>query len=415
MLFKVVSRMKSDKRGFTIPELLVTLVIMGLVAVLIGAIAGNIYKRYKLVEDRYVVQTEVKAIADAFTADASTGSLATATKVDLFYQDPDELMSNNKFTCCPELGEFTVHTEEWTATATGSSGETTSRYYPANSLEFSARNPSSADFDETNYQYAYLFVYDDHFYVLNSKSYVATRFSFTDEVMVNIEYTIAVDAFKMVENSEGKWVEGDVYDRKTTKPHEYLHDGLTVTVSSGDDYDFDYSLMTSFALKNYTDEMCINYNNDDGTSYLTNAYVAGYSFGNSCDNYPGTKGTSDPSFDKIEGTCDHLDSAATVIRYISLTAFNSGQVSGNSGSTSTGFGCATSFLMVGTDIGEGVKNTLRNFRDTTLKGNALGDLIIKKYYEWSPAIIEFTSEHEGAKKLLKSVVTDIAYIIEIGK
>ncbi|MBQ5994958.1 MAG: type II secretion system protein [Clostridia bacterium] len=413
MLFKVMNRMKSDNRGFTIAELMVTLVIMGLVAALIVLVASNIWKRYKLVEDRYIVQTEIKAIADAFSVDASTGALSTATKVDMFYEDPNTLLSSHKFNSCEELGTFIVHDTEWTSTDTSGNSVT----YAAHSIEFPARNPASTSFDESSFQYTYLFVYDGFFYVLNGKQYVAYRFPILqpddsyvrDEVNVKIDYDVAIDAFMQTQDANGKWEEGSVYNKETTKGHEYLPDGITITISSGDNYDFKYSLMCSFALKNYNSKMSVNKNSEDGSDYITNEYIAGYSKG-TLSNYPDSDALS-----KLTGTATHLSDSANVIKFIALKAFNSGEIAGNSGATSTGFGCATSFLMVGSDIGEGVKSTLRDFRDNTLRGNAVGDLIIEKYYDWSPAIIDYAAQHDGARNALKKVVTDIAYLIEMGK
>ncbi len=414
MLFKVMNRMKSDKRGFTIAELMVTLVIMGLVASLIVLVARNIWKRYKLVEDRYIVQTEIKAIADGFSADASTGALATATKVDLLYNDPNSLIDNSSFECAPELGTFTYHKQEWTKTDSDGNSVT----YAPESIEFPSRDPSSVSFNEDCYKYTYLFVYDGFFYVLNGKEFVAYRFPILqpdeqmvrDEVEVKIDYDVAIDAFMQTQDASGKWEEGNVYNKDNSKGHSYLTDGITITITSGEKYDFKYSLMCSFALKNYSDKMRVNFNSIDGLTYISSKYTAGYTKGTTLENYPDSTAQS-----KIDGTAAHINDSANVIKFISLKAFNSGEIAGNSGSTTTGFGCATSFLMAESNIGEGVKSTLREFRDNTLSGNSFGEYIIEKYYEYSPKIIEFTAEHAGAKQICKEAVTDIAYLIELIK
>ena len=414
MFFKLFHSKKLNNKGFTIAELLVTIAIMVIVAGMITLIASNIWKRYRLVENRYIVQTEVKAIADAFSNDASTGAMSTATKVDLFYEDPDSLVSDSQFASCPELGTFTVHEEAWSTTDTNGNEIT----YAGHSLEFPNRNPSSSTFDEDSFQYTYLFVYDGFFYVLNGKQYVAYRFpilqpedkTVRDEVNVDIQYEVAIDAFMQTQDANGQWVEGSVYNKNNAKGHSYLRDGVTITITSGEQYDFTYSLMCSFAFKNFNDTMSINYNSVDGSDYITSVYSAGYSSGTSLVDYP-----SSDAISKLSSTPAHLNDPANVIRFISLKQFNSGEITGNTGSINTGFNCATSFLMVGSDIGEGVKGTLRDFRDNTLRGNAAGEFIIDKYYAWSPQIIEYTSQHQGAKKALTAVVTDIAYAIEMGK
>ena len=76
------------------------------------------------------------------------------------------------------------------------------------------------------------------------------------------------------------------------------------------------------------------------------------------------------------------------------------------------FACCPRWLMAGTDMESGVVKTLRDFRDNTLKGTYLGDIIIDKYYnEWSPAIIKIGSKNETLKNIGRAIVTDTAIFI----
>ena len=193
-MFKVIGKMKSDKRGFTLVELLVVLALMGLAAGLIGQLIGSIWSRYRMVEQLYIIQTEVQAIMSAFQADASTGSLATATNVDLLYSNPEETNTNKSFTACPELGTFTENPDD-------------------GSLTFSGRADGA---DKT---YTYLFVYNGYFYVLNGGQETARRFKFTDEAKVDINYEVSIDAFEKDTNNVEK--------ETSTEPHKYLPSGVT--------------------------------------------------------------------------------------------------------------------------------------------------------------------------------------------
>ena len=376
MFFKTIGKMKNDNRGFTLTELVITIVIMALVAGTIALIAGNIWKRYRLVENRFIVQTEVKAIMDAFAADASTGSLSTATNVCLLYEEPDYPETNNKFLSCPELGNFTVNDS-------------------THAITF------SRDLTDSEAIYSYLFVYDDHFYVLNGNTNNAYRFSYTDEILVNIEYSVSVDAF--AKGDDGK--EGSVrLDSGTNSTvHTYLTDGVTVKVEAAEGYDFNYYLNNSFALKNAQGSNQVNISG----SQLASAYCSGYD-----------KGVLNgvPNNYKANGvTYNHLTDSANVIKYIATKDFASGDANANSGSTTTGFNCSFSFLMMNSPIGEGVKNTFRSFRDNMLRGNALGELVIEKYYAWSPAVISIFSEHKLLRDVSARLITDTAYLIEMVK
>lgn len=383
-MFKIFGKMKSDKRGFTLVELMIVLALMGLVGMLIGQLMGSIWKKYRLVEERYIVQSEVQAIMGAFQADASTGSLATATNVDLFYADPELVKTNKSFAACPELGTFRENDD--------------------GSLFF----PSRAE-DTTEKIYTYLFVYNDYFYVLNGGTDTAYRFKFSDEAKVNINYEVSVDAFEKDENNVEK--------ETSTEPHNYLPRGVTITVKNAPDAGFNYVLHTSFSLKN-TEDTNSELNMNNKTTYaLTNSYVAGYTKGE-LPNFPNvtdTTGGKGVYVGESGSTYPYLQEAASIIKYISLYNYNFGSPTGSSGEMNVGTDCSISFLMAGNRIGEGVKSTLRSFRDGVLRDNSLGEMIIEKYYSWSPAIIEKTNESPALKKALTYAVEGTAYLIEMAK
>lgn len=389
-MFSFFAKAKKDKRGFTITELVITLAIMSLIAALLTQLMGSIWRKYRMVENLYIIQSEVQAIMRAFQADASTGSLATATNVDLFYEDLAALKTNKSFASCPQLGTFTENTD--------------------GSLYFPKRDTDNSSFDEANWIYTYLFVYNDYFYVLNGKQDTARRFKFTDEAKVNIKYEVSVDAFyKDSENHESA-------TRSDGSDHVYLPGGVTITVESAPEYDFHYELHSSFSLKNTLDGNDeVNMNNRDAYG-LTSANVAGYTKGNLA-NFPNvTNARGDNYVGETGVTYSHLSDPATVIKYISIYNFNDGNFSGSDGGMGIGTGCGISILMAGNNIGEGVKTTLRGFRDDVLKGNKLGEMIIDQYYNnWSPAIIEITNESPVAKKVLTDIIVDTAYLIEMAK
>ena len=392
MFFKTMGKLKSDKRGFTITELLVTCAIMALVAGILVLLMGSIWKKYRMVENLYIVQTEVKAIMNAYSADASQGSLATATNVDLLYEDPDYLTNNKSFASCPELGNFTEDEN-------------------THSLYFATRDSTNASFDSSCYQYTYLFVYDGHMYVLNGKQHTAYRFCYTDEIFVDIKYTVSVDAFGKDDTGHESTHR---VDDPTVSEHKYLVDGVTVTVASAPIYDFYYDLHTSFALKNAmgVGNNYVNLNNAMG-EYFSSPACAGYSYGTSIKTNDMLEHTPD-DFKQDDVTYSHLSDEANVIKYVSMKDFNTGDIGGASGSTTSNMGtCTFSFLMVNSNVGEGVLNTLRSFRDNTLRGTAIGDRIIDVYYGVSPEVISFLSRHELFRNIAAEAVKGTAYVMEL--
>lgn len=394
MFFKAVGRLKDDKRGFTITELMVTVIIMALVAGILALLMGSIWKKYRMVENLYIVQTEVKAIMNAYSADASQGSLATATNVDLLYEDPDALVSNKQFASCPELGTFTEDEN-------------------SHALYFASRDSSNASFNSSCYQYTYLFVYDGHMYVLNGKQHTAYRFCYMDEIQVDIKYTVSVDAFGKDDNGKESTHR---LDDPTKSDHIYLVDGVTVTVASAPIYDFYYDLHTSFALKNAMGigNNYVNLNNSMG-EYFTSPSCAGYTYGLDITTND-DMGKKPTDFKQGSTTYNHLTDEANVIKYVSIKNFNTGDVGGASGSSTSNMGtCTFSFLMINSNVGEGVLNTLRGFRDNTLRGTAIGDRIIDFYYSASPKLVSFLSEHEFARSVAAAAVKDTAYILEMSK
>lgn len=385
-MYKAFRKIKNDKHGFTISELIVTVAVMSLCAALLCQLMGSVWKKYRMVEQLFIIQTEVQAIVRAFQADASTGSLATATNVDLYYEDLDALKQTKTFVSCPQLGTFTENAD--------------------GSLYFPERDKNT---DEANAQkiYTYLFVYNDYFYVLNGNRSTAYRYRYTDEAKVKINYEVSVDAFHKDDNNQ------ESSTRSDGSGHVYLPGGVTVTVESAPDYDFHYELHTSFSLKNTLDGGDeINMNNSRVTA-LSNAYVAGYTNGK-LSNYPNVTKSNEEGYVGESGvTYSYLDKEATVIKYISLYDFNYGAPANQNGSMSVGSGCGISILMMGNNIGEGVKTTLRGFRDNVLKGNAVGEMIIDQYYNnWSPAIIEISNKSPLAKKMLTNAIIGTAYLIE---
>lgn len=407
-MFKTMNKFR-NRKGFTLIELMVTLFLLSLVLALSSQLFGSIYDKYRLVEQRYIIQTEVQHIVSSFQNDAYNYSLYTATTVDMFYENPEEVESSKTLKSCPELGSFT---EDETA----------------HTLTFSGRSASSMN-------YTYLFCFNGYLYILNSGVTEAVRYYYTDQVPVDIQFTIGKKAFAMDSStgSEGDGTKYETDDEGNTVVSEevptFLDAGVTVTVTGyylDDNGEKDesryYELNTSFSFNNILGS--VNLNSSSG-NYLTNEYVAGWydedGEGNAVssavlENYDGYPSASLCEDEKTYSDYPYLNKSGNIIRYISMYDFLNGNLdtSATSGST-TSFNCATRWLMADSDVGAGVVGSLRDFRDEVLSGSKLGGSLIEKYYEYSPEIISLAEQSPAIKKFLGAAVTGFAYAFEIFK
>lgn len=391
-MFKLLNKTKHDRRGFTIVELLVTLTILLLILSLTAQLWSSIYKRFDMVEKQFLLQSQIEYIVAQFQRDATKTSLSTATRVDLFYEDQDTIQANKTLASCSELGTFT---EDETT------GELT--------------------FAKATNQYTYYFTFNGYFYSLAPKhtvnddgsvniesNNVAIKFcsQFDEPLKMDIKFSVGVDAFQW-DTTQNKEAESPTNADGTAKAHKYLDAGITVSIKSNREYlPAKYDLNSSYSFDNMlTNKRAINCNSDEG-DFVTSTYSAGWDLGTEAQGYP--------SSDKLQSDLAYpnLSKTANVIKFISYNDSLGGALDADTGTTETAFTCGTRWLMAGTDMEGAVVNTLREFRDNTLKGTYLGDIIIDKYYnEWSPAIIALGSRNDAFKRIGRELVTDTAVII----
>lgn len=394
-MFKLLNKTKHDRRGFTIVELLVTLTILLLVLGLTAQLWSSIYKRFDMVEKQFLLQSQIEYIVAQFQRDATKTSLSTATRVDLFYEDQDTLQTNKTLASCPELGTFT---EDENGLLT---------------------------FTKATNQYTYYFTYNGYFYSLAPKhtvnddgsvniesNAVARKFcsQFDDPLKMDIKFSVGVDVFQW-DTTQNKEAESPTNTDGTAKAHKYLDAGITVSIKSNREYlPAKYDINSSYSFDNMlSTSREINCNSDEG-EYITSMYSAGWDLGTEAEGYP--------SSDKLQSDLAYpnLSKTANVIKFISYNDSLGGALDADTGTTETAFTCGTRWLMAGTDMEGAVVNTLREFRDNTLKGTYLGDIIIDKYYnEWSPAIIALGSRNDAFKRIGRELVTDTAVVIAMIK
>lgn len=393
-MFKLINKTKHDKRGFTLAELIVAIAVMALVMGLVAQLFGTIYKRYDMVEKQFKLQAQVEYIVAQFQEDATKTSLSTATKVDIFYEDPATVEANQILASCPELGTFTENAD------------------------------GTITFQKPTNQYTYYFTYKGYFYglapihlidednkVTIKSNNIAYKFyyQFDNPLKLDVKFSVGVDAFQW-DTTENKEMENPTDALGNALKHKYLDSGISVAVKSNREYlPAKYDLNSSFSFDNMkTNGQLVNCNNESGY-YFTSEYTAGWDSGTDTEGYPSNRQESGKTYPNSKRS-------GNVIRFISYNDSIGGALDADTGDTETAFTCGTRWLMAGTDMESGVVKTLRDFRDNTLKGTYLGDIIIDKYYnEWSPAIIKIGSRNETLKNIGRTVVTDMAILIAMAK
>ncbi len=393
-MFKLINKTKHDKRGFTLAELIVAIAVMALVMGLVAQLFGTIYKRYDMVEKQFKLQAQVEYVVAQFQENATKTSLSTATKVDIFYEDPATVEANQILASCPELGTFTENAD------------------------------GTITFQKPTNQYTYYFTYKGYFYglapihlidednkVTIKSNNIAYKFyyQFDNPLKLDVKFSVGVDAFQW-DTTENKEMENPTDASGNALKHKYLDSGISVAVKSNREYlPAKYDLNSSFSFDNMkTNGQLVNCNNESGY-YFTSEYTAGWDSGTDTEGYPSNRQESGKTYPNSKRS-------GNVIRFISYNDSIGGALDADTGDTETAFTCGTRWLMAGTDMESGVVKTLRDFRDNTLKGTYLGDIIIDKYYnEWSPAIIKIGSRNETLKNIGRTVVTDMAIFIAMTK
>ena len=70
--------------------------------------------------------------------------------------------------------------------------------------------------------------------------------------------------------------------------------------------------------------------------------------------------------------------------------------------------CLFTSMTIGSDRQTQILEPIRDFRDTVLRGNALGEWVIDKYYDWSPTVIGWADKSPVLKGALKAATKGVA-------
>ena len=297
-MFRIIGKLRSDKRGIALSELIVVIALMALVFPLLFTIFTSVIKNFRIAEDRFIIQSEVQYVMSLFELTSNKESITSAYHMDLFYDQTFDSLSPGSETfnegslqlmeqddegnwvyirdvipaapCVANLGTITLDVDD--------SGD----YEVLNAIQFENPDP----------KYTYLFGVGGYLYVLNAGETNAVRAKNAMASDFNQLVTPITLSFEVSTSVNELEEYGGKYREKLTDAKQYYTNGIHVVVS-GDfnritDKDhnpiknhelsnkFRYSLDASYALRNFTKDNATINEKDDGSFEITNEYVSGY-------------------------------------------------------------------------------------------------------------------------------------------
>lgn len=408
-MIRIINNLKNDKKGFTLTELLVTMTILLIALTLSVQLLGTIWQNYLIVEYRYVIQNEVEYVATCFQKDAHLEAFETADRADLYYVDFGDVASGGVQTvsaisnAVPEFSSFDYDTE-------------------THSIKINVDTTQSNRIME---YCIYFLTFDDHFYIIryddlldiDSETNAVTIKGVTDEIMplvsslkliddesadnhVKVEFNVATNAREYDTTTHN--------ESSTVAPTKYLNNSVTCTVRGtlqNKAWSFvknTTSLDTTVTMLNM-DEARVNYSGGE----LSNSSVAGWSVG-SLTGYPNSTEINDA------GVASPTESA-NIVRYHSVNTpadITTAATQDNGFNLNVDMPVCLFMASIGSNSGP-VIETLRDFRDNVLRGNELGELIIKKYYDWSPELVKFANNHIWFKQAVRTFAESFTAVASI--
>lgn len=236
------------------------------------------------------------------------------------------------------------------------------------------------------------------------------------DVPVNISFRVATSPDALKKNNET-----NEYELKEDQTNRYLTSTVEIDFTSGVEDVTNYEVITQFTLYNFSGRSMTM----EGSypvleqAWLNTVYPAGWSAG---ENILGEPASTVPYIIQRNPTkysaapydCSgYINGDANMMRFISERAVDSkGDVSELTASVDMA-SCLTQLLFIdGTREGARTVGALREFRDNCLKGTAVGDFIIDKYYNsWSPALVEVCKENPTAGKVIKAVLKPVSKVL----
>lgn len=387
-----------DKKGITLMEMIIAVTLVGFIVPLAGQLIVNFTKLYNIASQRWEIQSAVHLACNKF--EKNRDSIVNAHKADLLYDTAlDQGVTYNK-----ETGEIVWKQQSMVMPAEGMKDADNVYTYIF----------SVPAYDSNTDKYLGKFLFVREFDAENSELFLANEGM--GDVPVDISFRVATTPDLLQKNNET-----NEYEEKAEQSHSYLTSTVEIDFKSGVEDVTNYEVITQFTLYNFSGRSMTM----EGQypvleqAWLNSVYPAGWSaddsiLGRPDGAVPYITSRNPNKYSVAPFDCsEYIKKDANMMRFISERAADSkGDVTELTSSANMA-SCLTKLLFIdGTKEGARTVGALRDFRDNVLKGTAVGDFIIEKYYNsWSPALIEVCQENPTAAKVIKSVMSSAAKVL----
>lgn len=386
-----------NKKGLSLVELLVTIVIVGMVVSLGGQILYQLTNFYNMAAVRWEIQSAVQLACNRF--ETNRDSISNAYRADLLYD--------------PVVADGIVINEDHTFTWKGGSPYVLPAENYSDSDDPYTYMFSTPAYRASDGQYLGSFLFIREFGA--PKSTLFLEDAGFGETPVEIE-------FDMGQSVDALDAEGNIDESAS---NIYLSHTVMVTLKSGRPDITNYEVKTSYTLDNISEGKKINYvggtlvfdpswlGGESGTTPM--AGPAGWSdaelnsqAGSGCPS-GSTYYTVEETNTNIMVTVNTVNKSGNVMRFISETAFHSKGDIDELSTAANMASCLSSYAFSDSSkLSSHALGALRDFRDNVLKGTAVGDWIIDNYYnEWSPFLVQ---KMGYLKPVYKVILTPVAYV-----
>lgn len=409
-MFKLVHK---NRKGFTMVELLVTLVVLGIVIGMAGNLLYQLTNFNNMANYRYEIQTAVRTAYNKF--ESKSNSIIQSYQADVLYD--------------PNIASGITFTVEDISGVALKAGEHFNWNSGSEPLAFSADSGDSL--------YTYIFstpATSKDGNNLGMLLFIRNYNTETYELYLDPEGlgTLPVEIrFSIGTNVPPVRSEND-YDKKET-PTSYVSHSIGVIIKSGRDDVTEYAVDSAYTLENIMqNNKTINFVGSKlvyESAWGEDGKVgpAGWVYGSKYDvtdednnvttvtvsNFPETSALNfadNGNQDIVKAETDRLTEYGNIMRFISPEAYQSGNATDSQTDNIEMASCFTGWAMRGDEMAERVLDNLRDFRDEVLRGTEIGDWIIHEYYyTWSPFLIENTA---FLKPVYQAVLVPVSYVCE---
>lgn len=380
-------------------ELVIAVTLVGFIIPIASQLLVNFTRVYNIASRRWEIQSAVHLACNKF--EKSRDSIVNAYKADLLYDTAlDQGIVYNTET----------HTVTWNQA---------SKVMPAEGFKDQDNIYTyvfSVPATDQNGKYLGKFLFIRDFDAERSELFLENEGM--GDVPVDISFRVATSPELLQKNNET-----NEYDIKDEQNNRYLTSTVEIDFTSGAEDVTNYEVITQFTLYNFSGRSMTM----EGQypvleqAWLNSVYPAGWSADDSVLGRPSgsvfyltSRNPNKYALAPFDCT-EYIKKDANMMRFVSERAADS---KGNITELTAGVemaSCLTKFLFIdGTKDGARTVGALRDFRDNVLKGTAVGDFIIEKYYNsWSPALVEVCKENPTAAKVIKAVIAPVSKVLGV--